>query len=212
MKTKIIAFSATLALLMSCFFILPTSAAESSFTITPGIYEFNSDSFYDDIFDNDQSVHYYVDGVLLGYHSYEIGSLNIPFSYLYASSDGAPPNSELWLSDDNYSCSGGSVVSFTSSSVRVVVSDPALLDEAVSTFKTSFTLISASEPDSVSDSIFPVFTQIITWFVGALGTVVALFWADGSLTFFGILTLIALGIALFFLLIRVIQNFLRFRS
>ena len=63
-------------------------------------------------------------------------------------------------------------------------------------------------------AIFAVFTQVISWMRESLTDVVELFWDStaSELTFFGILAITALGISIFFLLIRVVQNFLHFRS
>ena len=65
---------------------------------------------------------------------------------------------------------------------------------------------------SILASVLDVFTTISTWLIGALQSVVDLFWLNGELTFFGVLAVAALGISIFFLLIRVVQNFLHFRS
>lgn len=63
-------------------------------------------------------------------------------------------------------------------------------------------------------TIVGTFTEIIQWIIGALKLVVGLFWEDATstLTFFGILAIAALGISIFFLLMRVVQNFLHFRA
>ena len=66
---------------------------------------------------------------------------------------------------------------------------------------------------SIVNAILAVFSAIFDWLIEALTSVVALFWVSGEgLTFFGTLAIIALGIAIFFMLVRVIQNFMRFRS
>lgn len=61
--------------------------------------------------------------------------------------------------------------------------------------------------------IISVFEAMFTAIIGWLVDVVDLFWtsADG-LTFFGVLSVIALAISVFFLLIHVVQNFLHFRG
>lgn len=62
--------------------------------------------------------------------------------------------------------------------------------------------------------ILTVFTEIFTWIREAMIGVVDVFYdpATSELTFFGILGIAALGISIFFLLMRVVQNFLHFRS
>lgn len=62
------------------------------------------------------------------------------------------------------------------------------------------------------EAIFSVFNELFVWLVARTRTATAIFYRGGSLTFFGYMALAALGISLFFLLMRVVQNFLRFRS
>lgn len=65
----------------------------------------------------------------------------------------------------------------------------------------------------VMTAILAVFSGIGEWFVEFLPTLYALFWsAEAGLTFLGVLAVMGLGIAVVFLLIRVIQNFLHFRG
>ena len=65
----------------------------------------------------------------------------------------------------------------------------------------------------VMTAILAVFSGIGDWFVEFLPTLYALFWsAEAGLTFLGVLAVMGLGIAVIFLLIRVIQNFLHFRG
>ncbi|MBQ9085877.1 MAG: hypothetical protein IJY47_01685 [Clostridia bacterium] len=67
--------------------------------------------------------------------------------------------------------------------------------------------------DSIVTAVLAVFTAIFDWLIEALTSVVGLFWiAETGLTFFGVLAIISIGIAIFFLLVGVIQNFLKFRS
>lgn len=64
-------------------------------------------------------------------------------------------------------------------------------------------------------AILDVFESVGNWIVITLtDVVVPMFWAsaDSELTFFGVLAVAALGVSLFFLLVRVVQNFLHFRS
>lgn len=64
----------------------------------------------------------------------------------------------------------------------------------------------------VVSSIFAVFTAIIEWFVTSFTAVTTIFYTAGNgLTFVGVLTLCALGIAVTLLLINLIRGMLRFR-
>ena len=60
--------------------------------------------------------------------------------------------------------------------------------------------------------ITAVFSEIITWIVSALESVLAVFYVDGALTFLGLLGVAGLAISVFFLIMGVIQNFLHFRG
>ena len=67
-------------------------------------------------------------------------------------------------------------------------------------------------------AITSVWTEIMSWIVTALGSVQEVFYTavtdggPGSLTFLGILAVISVAIGIAFLVIGVIQNFLRLRS
>lgn len=60
--------------------------------------------------------------------------------------------------------------------------------------------------------ITEAWTSIMTWVTTQLGAVQSVFYADGSLTFLGTTAVISVGIGLSFLLIGVIQNFLKLRG
>jgi hypothetical protein len=63
------------------------------------------------------------------------------------------------------------------------------------------------------EDIFELFQSIIVWLVGFFGVFVGLFWTSTSgLTVLGVLSVIALGISIFFLIFAVIINFFRFRG
>lgn len=70
----------------------------------------------------------------------------------------------------------------------------------------------------VIDSITDVFSKMGAWLIDFINQVIALFWTPasgeqaGSLTFLGVLAVIALAISVFFLIVGLIQNFLHFRS
>lgn len=61
---------------------------------------------------------------------------------------------------------------------------------------------------------FDVFTMVFSRVILWLQTVVGLFFdfEANALTFFGTFALASLGISIFFLLMRVVQNFLHFRG
>lgn len=67
----------------------------------------------------------------------------------------------------------------------------------------------------IISSITAVFSAIWDWIISSIPDVIAVFYtsgADGGLTFLGVLSLCALGISIFFLVLGLIQNFLHFRS
>ncbi len=72
----------------------------------------------------------------------------------------------------------------------------------------------APDPDPVSPiaGIFDVFGGVGSWIAGQLGTTTSLFWNGQSLTFLGVLSVCALGLAVILLLVMVIVRFLRFRG
>ena len=66
-------------------------------------------------------------------------------------------------------------------------------------------------------AIFEVWDNISEWIILHLTGLVDLFWTangdgGGSLTFFGVLAVVGLGISVIFLLMRIIQNFLHLRG
>lgn len=66
---------------------------------------------------------------------------------------------------------------------------------------------------AIIESIIAVFTAVLGWLVEAIESVIPLFWAtETGLTFLGVLSVISVIIGIFFLVMRVIQNFLGFRS
>lgn len=71
---------------------------------------------------------------------------------------------------------------------------------------------------SLVTAITGVFSSVGNWIVGFLQSLIPLFWTEGSgetagsLTFFGILAIIGLAISVFFLLMRVVENFIHLRS
>lgn len=65
---------------------------------------------------------------------------------------------------------------------------------------------------AVITAMTAVFSAIFEWILGAITTVLAIFWTGEQLTFLGVLALVALGISIFFLLVGLIQNFLHLRG
>lgn len=70
---------------------------------------------------------------------------------------------------------------------------------------------------AIISAMTAVFDAIFTWILSAISAVIPVFWTTGEggtgeLTFLGVLTLIALGISIFFLVMGLIQNFLHLRG
>lgn len=70
---------------------------------------------------------------------------------------------------------------------------------------------------AIISAMTAVFDAIFTWILAAISAVIPVFWTAGEngageLTFLGVLTLIALGISIFFLVMGLIQNFLHLRG
>lgn len=61
-------------------------------------------------------------------------------------------------------------------------------------------------------SITSVWTEVMTWITTSLGSVQTVFYDDGSLTFLGTLAVIGVSIGIGFLIIGVVQNFLKLRG
>lgn len=60
--------------------------------------------------------------------------------------------------------------------------------------------------------ITTVWTEIMTWVTTSITSVQTVFYADNKLTFLGTLTVISVAIGIAFLVIGVIQNFLKLRG
>lgn len=61
-------------------------------------------------------------------------------------------------------------------------------------------------------AIVAVWTSIMDWFVDAIGAVQEIFYASGSLTFIGTLSVIGVAIAITLLVVSIIKRFLSLRS
>lgn len=61
-------------------------------------------------------------------------------------------------------------------------------------------------------SITTVWTEVMTWITTSLGSVQDVFYAENNLTFLGTLAVIGVSIGIGFLIIGVVQNFLKLRG
>lgn len=61
-------------------------------------------------------------------------------------------------------------------------------------------------------SITTIWTEVMTWITTSLGSVQTVFYANGDLTFLGTLAVIGVSIGIAFLIIGVVQNFLKLRG
>ena len=65
----------------------------------------------------------------------------------------------------------------------------------------------------VSSAVFEIFDAVLAWLLGAVQNMIPLFYDSGTgLTFLGVLAICGLALSCAFLVIRLIQNFLRWRS
>lgn len=70
---------------------------------------------------------------------------------------------------------------------------------------------------SIITAITTCWTAIFTWLTTSISSLVPIFYevdaqGEGSLTFLGVLAIIALGVSVFFLIMGLIQNFLHLRG
>lgn len=65
---------------------------------------------------------------------------------------------------------------------------------------------------TVLEAILAVMLDVAEWIASAVLTVIPMFWAEGSLTFLGVLAVAGLAFSVAFLLIGIIQRFLNFRG
>lgn len=64
---------------------------------------------------------------------------------------------------------------------------------------------------TVLDSVLGVFDRIGTWFTGAVEDLIPMFYANGELTFVGVLAVAGLGIGVILLILNTIKDYLSFR-
>lgn len=69
-----------------------------------------------------------------------------------------------------------------------------------------------TETSNILTAIFAVFTAVGDWISTAVTALIPMFYADGALTFLGVLAVVGLGFSVIFLIIGLIQNFLHFRG
>lgn len=61
-------------------------------------------------------------------------------------------------------------------------------------------------------SITEIWTEVMTWITTSLGSVQTVFYSGEELTFLGVLAVIGVSIGIGFLIIGVVQNFLKLRG
>lgn len=66
--------------------------------------------------------------------------------------------------------------------------------------------------NTMISAITGVWTSVMTWITTSLSSVQTVFYAEGALTFLGVLAVISVAIGIAFLVIGVIQNFLKLRG
>lgn len=78
----------------------------------------------------------------------------------------------------------------------------------------NLTRVDSGYDDSLLDSFLSLFTFVGQWISGAAEDLTLMFWdpIEGSLTFVGVLAVASLALAVSFLIIGLIQRFLKFRS
>ena len=62
----------------------------------------------------------------------------------------------------------------------------------------------------ILEAILAVFTSVGTWLQTAVTNLIPMFWAEGSLTFLGVLAVAGLAFSVIFLVMGIIQRFLHF--
>lgn len=60
--------------------------------------------------------------------------------------------------------------------------------------------------------VLDVFQAVAEWFSTTIPTVISMFYAEGALTFLGVLAVAGLAVSVVFLLMGVVSNFLHFRG
>lgn len=65
---------------------------------------------------------------------------------------------------------------------------------------------------TVLDAVLAVFSSVGDWITNAVADIIPMFYAEGSLTFLGVLAVAGLAFSVIFLVLGIIQNFLHFRG
>lgn len=65
---------------------------------------------------------------------------------------------------------------------------------------------------AILEAILAVFTAVGTWITTTIPTFFALFYAENNLTMLGVLAVAGLAISVVFLLIGIIQKFMKFKG
>lgn len=59
--------------------------------------------------------------------------------------------------------------------------------------------------------VMDVFTAVADWFVSVMPTILSIFYADGALTFLGVLAVAGLAVSIVLLVLNIVRGFLHFR-
>lgn len=62
----------------------------------------------------------------------------------------------------------------------------------------------------ILEAILEVFSSVASWLGTAVTALIPLFWAEGALTFLGVLAVAGLAFSVIFLVMGIIQRFLHF--
>lgn len=61
------------------------------------------------------------------------------------------------------------------------------------------------------DVVMNVFTSVASWFTEVMPTILSIFYAEGALTFLGVLAVAGLAISVVLLVLNIVRGFLHFR-
>lgn len=65
---------------------------------------------------------------------------------------------------------------------------------------------------NIMTSIVAIWTEMVTWLTTTIGSIGAVFYADGNLTLIGTLAVVALALGVAFKLFHVVKNFVTLRG
>lgn len=63
---------------------------------------------------------------------------------------------------------------------------------------------------NVLTAVFDVFTAVGDWFATAVESLIPMFYANGELTFIGVMSVAGLGVSIILLILNLIGDYLRF--